>query len=326
MSDRLALVRLGHHGPQVSQLCLGGNRLGAELDERTSFALLDAFVECGGTFIDTALVYADWVPGVPKACSERLLGRWLAHHRPLDMVIATKGGHPRLAPGAGPRLDVASLREDVERSVDHLGIAPLPLWYLHRDDPARPVGEIVDAAQALVDDGLVLRYAACNWSAKRLGAATEHARANGRDGFVAHQAAFSLAVPDPDRFSRDLVALSPPLLDVHRHAGLPLVAYSPQARGYFAQRAGAVSELAGPYDTPANAGVREQLTRLGARTGLSATQLALRATITAALPVVPVVGPRTLEQLRECVRAVCAPVAGDDLAALTSLARDRLAA
>src|SRR5918998_175301 len=91
-----ALIALPGTDLSVSRLCLGGNRLGAQLDHEASFALLDAFTECGGTFIDTAHVYANWLPDVERSCSEKTIGRWLAARGATRLVVATKIGHPQL--------------------------------------------------------------------------------------------------------------------------------------------------------------------------------------------------------------------------------------
>ena len=118
----------------LAPLALGANHLGSALDDHRSFALLDRHLDQGGTMIDTALVYADWLPDVERSCSERVIGRWLRSRRAADqVVVATKGGHPDLnAPGV-PRLDEVSLRSDLQRSLQNLGLARLPLWWLHRD-------------------------------------------------------------------------------------------------------------------------------------------------------------------------------------------------
>ena len=123
----------------VSRLCLGGNRLGSALNQTESFALLDAFVAEGGNFIDTAHIYADWLPDAERSCSEKTIGRWLKSRGHGDIIVATKGGHPPLeAPGVA-RLDASSLRMDALASRANLGLDQLEIFYLHRDDPKRPV-------------------------------------------------------------------------------------------------------------------------------------------------------------------------------------------
>lgn len=131
----------------VTPLVLGGNMLGSRLDGDASFALLDAYVEAGGTMVDTATVYSDWLPAIEAGCSERTIGRWLRTRPSTRFVVATKGGHPTLSRPQQPRLHEPDLRCDIERSLDRLGLSALPLWFTHRDDPALPVAEILCAVE-----------------------------------------------------------------------------------------------------------------------------------------------------------------------------------
>ena len=81
---------------RVSSICLGSADIGSKIDRETSFRMLDRFVDLGGTFIDTASVYADWLPG-PRSISETTIGDWFAQSGKRDrVVLATKGGHPDL--------------------------------------------------------------------------------------------------------------------------------------------------------------------------------------------------------------------------------------
>src|SRR5215210_8088094 len=106
-----ALITLPGTDLSVSRLCLGGNRLGAQLDRAASFALLDAFTGRGGNFIDTAHVYANWLPDVERSCSEKTIGRWLAARgASTGVVVATKIEHPLVENPIPRRLDAMSLR------------------------------------------------------------------------------------------------------------------------------------------------------------------------------------------------------------------------
>src|SRR5438132_14194987 len=82
---------LGRTGPRVSNLCLGTMQFGWTADERSSLAVMDAIVEAGGNFLDTADVYSRWAPGNPGGVSEEIIGRWLKAHGNRDrLIIATK--------------------------------------------------------------------------------------------------------------------------------------------------------------------------------------------------------------------------------------------
>lgn len=301
----------------VSPLCLGGNRFGGELDEAGSFALLDAFAERGGNFIDTAHVYADWIPGNAPSSSERMLGAWLRARRPADVVIATKGGHPRLDDPATPRLDAASLRQDVDEARGHLGLEMLDLFYLHRDDPARPAADILAGLEALREAGAIRHYGASNWSAARLREAEAAAEANGWQGFVANQCEWSLAVRNAGSGPGDLHGMDRAMFDFHRRTRIAAVPYSAQAKGYFERDPGALPEaLAKLYGNERNRETGAKLRALAEHRGVSSTQAMLAALMRAPFVTVPVIGCRSPAQLEASLAALDVALAEDEALAL----------
>lgn len=165
---------IGDSGITVAPLALGGNVFGWTADEKASFAILDAFVDAGGTMIDTADVYSAWAPGHQGGESETVIGRWLKRDpSKRDMiVIATKVGFTAgLAPETiGPSCD-ASLRR--------LGIERIDLYYHHKDDPRVPLGDSLGAMDALVKAGKVRAIGLSQYSAERLDEAMRAAEANG---------------------------------------------------------------------------------------------------------------------------------------------------
>lgn len=284
----------------VSPLCLGGNRLGAELDQDRAFALLDAFVAAGGNFIDTAHVYADWLPQVERSCSEKTLGRWRrARGIGPDVVIATKIGHPPLGSTGHSRLDRVSLRQDVAEACENLGLEALPLVYLHRDDPARDVAEILATLEELRAEGRIRHYAASNWTAARLVASTGAARKHGWQGFTANQAEWSLAARNPGTAAADLFAMDAAMIDWHRKTGVAAIPYSAQARGYFDKRGSDRLDAvtARNYDSPTNDARGARLSALAAGHGVTPTQAMLALFAQAPFAVVPVVGCHTPDQI-----------------------------
>jgi len=284
----------------VSALCLGGNRFGSSLDERESFALLDEFVELGGNFIDTAAVYANWIPGIETSCSERTIGRWLsARNNTSKMVIATKGGHPTVGQPSLSRLDFESIRTDALSSLEHLGIESLQLFYLHRDDLHRPIEQIIDSLEVLVNEGLIQNYAASNFSATRLEEAQRYASENGIRGFVANQLEWSLARPRPEMIAADLTWMDSNLAEFHRESPMTVIPYSSQARGYFDQVLGkGVLDSTRRYDTELNANTAQRLSLIARRHGVENTTMALAGMLHTGIKTIPVVGSRTIDQLR----------------------------
>jgi aryl-alcohol dehydrogenase-like predicted oxidoreductase len=290
----------------VSRLCLGGNRFGGDLDQDASFAMLDAYVEMGGNFIDSAHVYADWIAGNERSSSEKTIGRWLKSRKPKGLVIATKGGHPGLAADAAPRLDGADLRLDVTEALVNLGVASLDLFYVHRDDPARPAAEIVAALEGLRREGLIRHYAASNWSTARLEAAEAAAQEQGAQGFVANQPEWSLAVRNAASIADDAFVLDGPMAAFHDRTGMAVIPYSAQAKGYFDKAPEALTPaLARLYDNATNRSMAAKLAALARRHGVSPTEVMLAAMLRRSFRVIPIVGPRNLEQLQSsaaCLR------------------------
>lgn len=299
-SPAAARLRLPGTELDVSRLCLGGNRLGTELDGEASFALLDAFREAGGNFVDTARVYADWIDGAERSASEKTLGRWMDARGVRDeVVVATKGGHPPLDAPHRHRLDAASLRADANASRENLGVDTIPLFYVHRDREALPAVRIVEALEGLRDDGLIRHYAASNWRSERLEEAARAAERHGWQGFVANQPEWSLARRNPGTAPADLVAMDDRAFAWHERSGTVAVPYSPQARGYFDKvAAGRLDEATeAAYDNAANRTVSRALSSLADELGATPTQVALATLLAAPFPVVPVIGCRTSEQV-----------------------------
>src|ERR1700754_573116 len=145
-------------------LCLGTNVFGWTADERASHAVLDAYAAAGGNFIDTADVYSDWVPGNSGGESETIIGSWLAKRGAADrdgIVVGTKAGW-----AGSLRADV--VRRSAEDSLRRLGVERIELYYAHRDDPATPLEETLEALDGLVRAGKVRYVAASNYGAERL--------------------------------------------------------------------------------------------------------------------------------------------------------------
>src|SRR5215469_8764514 len=154
-----------------SVIGLGALPFGASLPQETAFSLMDAFVEAGGTCIDTALVYGEWLPG-GKGLSERTVGAWITARQHRDgLILSTKGGHPRLTTMQTPRLSDAELSSDLDESLRNLQTDYIDVYWLHRDDPNRPVAEILATAQRQVQAGKIRAFGCSNWRVERIQAA-----------------------------------------------------------------------------------------------------------------------------------------------------------
>jgi len=159
------MPRLGRSELDVYPLALGGNTFGWTTDEPTSHTILDAFVDQGGSFIDTADSYTAWIPGNSGGESEAIIGSWLAARNNRDaVVLATKvGSHPD-HPGVSP----AQVTSAADASLARLGTDYIDLYFAHRDDPDTPLEETVAAFDALVTAGKVRYVALSNYTAERI--------------------------------------------------------------------------------------------------------------------------------------------------------------
>ncbi|MEP7294163.1 MAG: aldo/keto reductase, partial [Chloroflexota bacterium] len=222
----------------VSPICLGTSGFGASIPEPQAFELLDAFVAQGGNFIDTALIYSDWLP-VPKSITEKTLGTWLRQRGSrAQLVIATKGAHPELATMHIPRLSPAEIISDLNKSLANLQIDTIDLYWLHRDDPQIPVSEIIDSLHQQVEAGKIRCFGCSNWQVDRIAEAQEYAARRGFQGFVANQPMWSLAEPNLDALpDKTLVALDSEGNAFHRRTKLAAVPYTSQAHGFFTKLA-----------------------------------------------------------------------------------------
>ncbi|MGE0736858.1 MAG: aldo/keto reductase [Alphaproteobacteria bacterium] len=163
----MQMRRLGRSNLLVSPLCFGGNVFGWTADEATSFALLDAFVDAGFNFIDTADTYSIWIPGHVGGESETIIGKWLKRTGKRDkVIIATKFGSPMGPDKKG--LSPAYMRTAVEDSLRRLQTDYIDLYQSHRDDPGTPIEATLGAYADLVKQGKVRAIGASNFTASRM--------------------------------------------------------------------------------------------------------------------------------------------------------------
>ncbi|HWM78023.1 MAG TPA: aldo/keto reductase, partial [Methylomirabilota bacterium] len=158
----MLMRKLGRTGLRVSALCLGGNTFGWTTDQQASEAVLDAYLEAGGNFIDTADVYSRWAPGNKGGESETVLGKWMTARKNRHAVLmATKVMGPM---GPGPNdtgLSRQHIMEGVEDSLRRLGTDYIDLYQAHWDDRDTPLDETLRAFDDLLGQGKV-RYIGCS--------------------------------------------------------------------------------------------------------------------------------------------------------------------
>jgi aryl-alcohol dehydrogenase-like predicted oxidoreductase len=191
---------------------------GWTLDEERSFAVLDAYVQAGGNFIDTADIYGRHGRGGAGE-SERIIGRWMAARGNREqLVIATKVGMSPDLPG----LSRETIRKSVVGSLERLGAEHIDLYYAHQDDADTPLEETLDAFGELIEEGRVRYVGASNYSARRLTDALGLSERAGLAKYVALQPHYNLMERD---YELDLAGVC------ERH-GLACIPYFGLARGF----------------------------------------------------------------------------------------------
>ncbi|WP_068923406.1 aldo/keto reductase [Planobispora rosea] len=298
---------------EVSVLALGAMLFGSVTDEKTSFAILDRYVEAGGTFIDTSDNYAFWVDGGQGGQSEELLGRWRRSRGVGDeVVIATKLGARPLVPGTSyvdnaEGLSAKVIRESAERSRERLGVDKIDLLYAHIEDRTVPPGETVEGFAELVAEGTVGLLGVSNHAIWRVERARALAVAAGLPGYevLQYQHSYLRArsdMPEPLFPDGSLGHAGAELRSYLRaEPGLTLVAYSPLLHGVYTRRD---KQLPPDYDHPGTPARLAVLREVAEETGATANQVVLAWQIGGELPVIPLVGMSSVAQLEENLAAV----------------------
>jgi aryl-alcohol dehydrogenase-like predicted oxidoreductase len=209
---------LGRSGCAVSTLCLGTMTFGAEADEKVSHQQLDRFIEAGGTFVDTADVYA-------KNESERIIGRWFAD-RPADItdrvVLATKGRFLTADEPNGLGLSARHLTRALDASLTRLGLESIDLYQAHSFDPVTPLDETLRTLDGFVRSGKIRYYGFSNFTGWQLTKAVHLARELGLAAPVTLQPQYSLLVRE----------IEWEIVPAAQDAGLGLLPWSPLGGGW----------------------------------------------------------------------------------------------
>jgi aryl-alcohol dehydrogenase-like predicted oxidoreductase len=290
-----------------SVLCLGGAMYGSAISEEVSFRMMDLFCEKGGTFIDTAHSFADWIPN-GKGASELTIGKWL-HSRGMvgKAIVTTKGGAPYLENRNISRLSEKEVLSDLETSLERMKVNSIDLFFLHCDNINVPVGEIVEMMNGFKKKGLIRWFGASNWTPERLVAAQRYAQEKRLEEFCASQIGWSLATMknweeiDPYRYYMGSESLK-----FYQKTRIPVLAYSAQASGFFAGKYGikkldesiaSIKWVKDYYYTAENIEVFERVKRVARETQSSLNSVALAYIFNQKFPAFAIIGARSTEQL-----------------------------
>ncbi len=309
-------VSLGNTGEQVSALCLGAMFLGTHQDEPTSFALLDQYVEAGGTFIDTANIYAGWVSGFKGGESETVLGHWMkARGNRNKLFLATKVGfgYDKVEMGLSAR----QIETECDKSLKRLGVDAIDLYYAHVDDRKTPLQETLATFDRLVSAGKVRYIGASNYLAYRLERAHTLAKLNDWPPFRCLQQRYTYV---QSRYGLRFGAqqfITEEVLDYARWRkdDLTLLAYSVLLGGAYTRTDRSIPS---EYDTPDN-GVRlETLRAVAQENHCTPSQVILAWLMQSDPPVLPLIAASTPAQMRENLAALDVRLSDDQMQRLNA--------
>jgi aryl-alcohol dehydrogenase (NADP+) len=310
---------LGRSGCAVSNLCLGTMTFGSETDEQGSFAQLDAFVEAGGTLVDTADVYSG-------GTSEEIIGRWFADRGPdvtEPVVLATKGRFPldQFPNGAG--LSNRHLTRALDASLRRLGLDSVDLYQVHAFDPHTPLDETLRTLDGFVRSGKIRYYGLSNFTGWQLTKAVHLARALNLAEPVTLQPQYNLLVREIEW------EIVPAVLDI----GMGLLPWSPLGGGWLSGKYKRDERPTGQtrlgenpnrgmegYDRRSGSertwDVVDTLQKVAEGRGVSMAEVALAWVTDRPAVTSTILGARTLEQLQANLKAADLHLSADETASL----------
>lgn len=214
---------------KVSEKCLGTAYFGTKVSVLESFKVIDAFVEHGGNFIDTASIYANWITGDHE--SEKLLGRYLRENPNSRIVICTKGMAKFTSNQA-----FDEIKADLLSSVANLNNSTIDIYMLHKDYKNIPVNELIDILIEFKNQGYYKEFGLSNWSLARFKEACEYAKKKHTVNIVVSQIMWNLAKENSSFLNpNEVVSIDKDSLAFYECNKTPVMAYSSNASGYFSK-------------------------------------------------------------------------------------------
>jgi len=293
--------RLGDSGLEIAPLALGGNVFGWTADEATSFAVLDAFVEAGFNFVDTADVYSAWAPGNHGGESETIIGKWLKRSgKRQRVIVATKVGL-EMGPGKAG-LSKAYIKQAAEDSLKRLQTDYIDLYQAHKDDPGTPLEETLGAFAELIKEGKVAAIGASNYSAERL---DEALKVSGQNGWPRYES----LQPEYNLYAR--AGFETKLQPLCRQAGLGVIPYYSLASGFLTGKYRSEKDLGNKaraqkvknYLNPRGLRILEALDYVAKQYHAKPAQVALAWLAAQPTIAAPIASATSVEQLHELTKA-----------------------
>lgn len=307
---------LGKTGLNIAPVVFGGNVFGWTIDEKTSFAVLDAFVDQGFDAIDTADVYSAWAPGNKGGESETIIGNWLKARPGMrdKVTIFTKVGSDLGQPGQ-KGLSEKWILQAVEGSLSRLGVETIDLYFSHWPDPETPYAETLGAYDKLLRAGKIRAVGASNLDAEQLAEALKVAKDADLPAYQVLQPQYNLY----DRASYDGA-----LRDLCLKEGLGVVTYYSLASGFLSgkyrsrddlgksKRGGGIAK----YLTPRGEAILTALDQVAGAHSVKQAEVALAWLIAREGVTAPIASATSVAQVESFARAASLKLTAEDIAAL----------
>ena len=291
---------------KLSRIALGCDHFGEDIPALVALKEMDYYYQEGGNLFDTARAYGQSVADGPST-SEQVVGKWIqANGCRENIILATKGGLPPKNDMHKSRLTEKCIRFDVETSLQQLKVNKVDIWFLHRDNPAMGVDEIVDLVnEEVVAKGYTTYLGLSNWKSKRIEQANEWAKKHNRQGFSLSEIQDSLAYCTPQQWNDDTIVC----MDDHEELwykknNFPVLAFASQAKGFFSKILnGGMDELSQKakerFVTERNLAMVPKVEALSQELKVSVAALCVAYLTSQEYPVFPIIGSSKLSQIKD---------------------------
>jgi aryl-alcohol dehydrogenase-like predicted oxidoreductase len=306
--------RLGQSALELAPIMLGGNVFGWTIDEKTSFGILDAFIDAGFNAVDTSDSYARWIPGSPGGESETIIGNWLKRSGKRDKVlIATKVGEDM---GEGRSLKKDYILRECVASLRRLQTDYIDLYQTHFDDEVTPPEETMQAYAALIAAGKVRAIGASNMTAARLKASLAASKKLGLPRYESLQPLYNLS--DRREFETEFEPIC-------RQEKLGVINYYSLAAGFLTGKYRSPEEGAKHpgrggrlkrYLDARGMGILRALDTVAARHNALPAQIAIAWLIAKPIITAPIASATSLKQLGEILKAPQIKLSREEIALL----------
>lgn len=307
---------IGNSGIKVYPFAFGGNVFGWTIDEAQSFKILDAFIDAGLDFIDTADVYSAWAPGNNGGESETIIGNWLKNNGKRDkVIIATKVGMPMGEDKKG--LSRKYIVQAVESSLKRLQTDYIDLYQSHKDDPDTPLLETLETFDGLIKEGKVRAIGASNYEGDRLKEALQISKDNGLAGYQCLQ-------PEYNLYTREHYEKT--LEPICRERNIGVISYFSLASGFLTGKYRSENDLSQSargqgikkYLNPRGYKILAALDKVAAELEVSPSAVALAWVMARPGITAPIASATTIQQLNELTIAASIKLSSNSIDLLNS--------